>query len=164
MYWRIGPAYHKRTPRANKSAFKKLVGNGPPPGLLAVLGDKAVGWCQLTPRDALDYLNRVKKFRAVDNKPVWSISCFYIRIGYRKRGVSGALIQAAIDIAKQNGVPALEGYPLDADLTPSSSSTGYVSAFRRAGFKIVARNLPPQPIMRLDLRTKETTPGRRSKT
>src|SRR5215472_8857725 len=96
MYWRIGPAYRKRKPRTNKSAFKALVENGPPPGLIALLGEKAVGWCQLTPRNDLAYLDRVKKLRAVDDLPVWSLSCFYIRIGYRKKGVSGALIQTAI--------------------------------------------------------------------
>jgi len=169
MYWRIGPAYHKRTPRANKSAFKLIVRNGPPPGLIALLDSKAVGWCQLTPRAVLPHLDQVKKCRAVDDRPVWSISCFYIRIGYRKKGISGALIRAAIRMAKQNRAPALEGYPLDARLTPSSSSTGYVSAFLRAGFKIVARHFPPQPIMRLDLQgrnaasSRSSNPGRQTR-
>jgi hypothetical protein len=46
---------------------------------------------------------------------------------------------------------ALEAYPLDADLTPSVSSTGFASTFVRAGFKAVARRVPPRPIMRHDL-------------
>ena len=53
----------------------------------------------------------------------------------------------ALDAA---GAPALEAYPLDSDLTPSTSHTGYVSTFKRAGFKIVARHVPPRPIMRYD--------------
>ena len=163
MYWRIGPAYHKRTPRANKSAFQRIVRSGPPPGLIALLNDEAVGWCQLTPRVVLPHLDQVKKCRAVDDQPVWSITCFYVRMGYRKKGVSGALIQAAIKMAKQNRAPALEGYPLDAKLTPSSSSTGYVSAFLRAGFKVVARHFPPQPVMRLDLRGRNAASARSSK-
>jgi hypothetical protein len=40
----------------NKAAFRKVVKSGPPPGLLAFDGDVAVGWCQLTPRDALPWL------------------------------------------------------------------------------------------------------------
>jgi hypothetical protein len=47
---------------------------------------------------------------------------------------------------------ALEAYPLDADLTPSTSSTGYVSTFKKAGFKIVARHVPPRPIMRYEFK------------
>jgi hypothetical protein len=44
------------------------------------------------------------------------------------------LIAAAVKAAKKAGAPGLEGYPLDADLTPSASGTGYVSTFLRAGF------------------------------
>jgi hypothetical protein len=53
MYWRIGNDYRKRPPEANKAAFCELVKCGPTPGLLALDGDLAVGWCQLTPREAL---------------------------------------------------------------------------------------------------------------
>jgi GNAT superfamily N-acetyltransferase len=151
MYWRIGKAYGKRPREMNKAAFHEVVKRGPPPGLLAFHGDLAVGWCQLTPRHALPWLDRAWRLRRVDDVPVWSISCFYIRKGYRKRGVSSALIAAALKTAKSAGAPALEAYPLDADLTPSASWTGYASTFARAGFRIVGRHTPPRPIMRRDL-------------
>jgi GNAT superfamily N-acetyltransferase len=151
MYWRIGSAYHKRPRARNKAAFHEVVKNGPPPGLLAFDGNLAVGWCQLTPRDALPWLDRAWRLKRVDDVPVWSLSCFYIRKGYRKRGVTSALIAGALKIAKSAGAPALEAYPLDANLTPSSSSTGFASTFTRAGFKIIARRTPPRPIMRCNL-------------
>ena len=89
--------------------------------------------------------------------PVWSISCFYVRKGYRRRGVTSALIQAAVDAATTAaGAPVLEAYPLDADFTSSASGTGYSSTFMRAGFEIVARHVPARPIMRLDLRVLRT--------
>jgi GNAT superfamily N-acetyltransferase len=75
-----------------------------------------------------------------------------VRKGYRKRGVTSALIAAALKAAKRVKAPALEAYPLDAELTPSASGTGYVSTFARAGFKTVARRVPPRPIMRHDLK------------
>ena len=134
----------------NKVAFCELVRNGPPPGLLAFDGDLAVGWCQLTPRASLSWLDRTWRLKRIDDVPVWSISCFYVRKGYRKRGVTSALIAAALEAARHAGAPALEAYPLDADLTPSASSTGFVSTFERLGFKIVARHVPPRPIMRYD--------------
>jgi GNAT superfamily N-acetyltransferase len=87
--------------------------------------------------------------------PVWAISCFYICKGYRKKGVTSALVAAAIAAAKRAGAPALEAYPLDGVLTPSSSHTGFVSTFERAGFGIVARHVPPRPIMRYDFRAGE---------
>jgi GNAT superfamily N-acetyltransferase len=151
MYWRIGKAYVKRPGAQNKAAFHEIVKNGPPPGLLAFHGDLAVGWCQVTPRDAVPWLDRAWRLKRVDDVPVWSISCFYIRKGYRRRGVSSALIAAALKAAKSASAPALEAYPLDAELTGSSSWTGYASTFARAGFRVVGRHTPSRPIMRHEL-------------
>jgi GNAT superfamily N-acetyltransferase len=152
MYWRIGADYRRRPSDANKAAFCELVKSGPPPGLLAFDGDLAVGWCQLTPRDVLLWLDRMWRLKRVDEAPVWSLSCFYVRKGYRKRGVTSALIAAALEAVRRAGAPALEAYPLDANVTPSTSHTGYVSTFERLGFKIVARHTPARPIMRYDLK------------
>jgi GNAT superfamily N-acetyltransferase len=151
MYWRIGAAYRKQPRDHNKAAFRKIVKRGPPPGLLAFDGDAAVGWCQLTPRDALPWLDRTPRLARLDDVPVWSLSCFYVRIGYRKRGVTAALIAAALREAKRAGAAALEAYPLDPELTPSASSTGFVSTFARAGFRVAGCHVPARPIMRYDL-------------
>jgi GNAT superfamily N-acetyltransferase len=86
----------------------------------------------------------------VDDAAVWSISCFYIRIGYRRRGVMTALIEAAVAAARKAKAPAVEAYPLDGDLSPSSTSTGYAATFARLGFKEVARRSPERPIMRYE--------------
>jgi hypothetical protein len=64
MYWRIGAAYRKLPGAQNKAAFREIVKRGPPPGLVAFDGDVAVGWCQLTPRDALPGLDRVWRLGA----------------------------------------------------------------------------------------------------
>jgi GNAT superfamily N-acetyltransferase len=151
MYWRIGRAYRKRPHEENRAAFREVVKRGPPPGLLAFDGNMAVGWCQLTPRDAVPWLDRAWRLKSVDDVPVWSLSCFYVRKGYRRRGVASALIAAAVKAAQRAKAPALEAYPLDAEQTPSASWTGYASTFARAGFKTVARRVPPRPIMRHDL-------------
>jgi GNAT superfamily N-acetyltransferase len=151
MYWRIGSAYRSRPREQNKKAFREIVERGPPPGLLAFDGDLAVGWCQLTPRDTLPWLDRVWRLKRVDDVPVWSLSCFYVRKGYRKRGITAALVAAALQAAKREKAPALEAYPLDAELTPSASGTGFASTFARAGFKAIARHVQPRPIMRHDL-------------
>ena len=150
MYWRIGAAYRKRSPELNRQGFRQVVSEGPPPGLLALDGDLAVGWCQITPRDSLPWLDRAWRLRRVDDMPVWSISCFYIRIGYRRRGVTAALIRAALDAARKAKAPSVEAYPLDGKLSPSATSTGYASTFARLGFREVARHSPERPIMRFD--------------
>ena len=152
MYWRIGAVYRKRPGRTSKGAFREVVKRGPPPGLLAFDGDVAVGWCQLTPRDQVPKLDRAWRLKRVDDLPVWSLSCFYVRKGYRRQGITSLLIAAALKRAKHARAPALEAYPLDRNLTPSTTSTGISSTFERAGFKTVARRVPSRPIMRHDLK------------
>jgi hypothetical protein len=59
MYWRLGGTYRGRR-EGNKETLRKIVKRGPSPGLLAFDGDLPVGWCQLTPRDALPWLDRMR--------------------------------------------------------------------------------------------------------
>lgn len=152
MYWRIGVAYRQNPREKNRAAFRKVVEHGPPPGLLAFDGDVPVGWCQLTPREALPVLDRTWRLKRVDDVPVWSLSCLYVRKGYRRKGITSALIAAALKAARRAKAPALEAYPFDAEKSPSATGTGYASTFARAGFKIVARRAPARPIMRHDLK------------
>ena len=164
MYPRIGHAYCKRPAAANRKAFREIVRHGPPPGLLAFDGELPVGWCQLTPRDAVPWLDRTWRLKRVDDVPVWSLSCLYVRIGYRKQGIATALIVEAMRVAERAKAPALEAYPFDAAVSPSSTSTGYASTFTRLGFKVVARRIPARPIMRHDLESNraESAAGERT--
>lgn len=151
MYWRIGAAYRKRAASENRNEFQALVTEGPPPGLLAFAGELAVGWCQVTPCDALPWIDKTWRLKRVDDMPVWAVSCFYVRKGWRRKGVTRALIDGAVTMARAAGAPALEAYPLDGAVSPSATSTGYVSTFLRAGFREVARWSPEKPILRLEL-------------
>ena len=155
MYWRLGGAYRERPRDDNKAALRALAKRGPPPGLLAFDGDLAVGWCQLTPRAALPWLERARVARRIDDLPVWSLSCFYVRRGHRRRGVMAALIAAAVRAARRAKAPALEAYPVDTKAPSHTSNifTGTASTFARAGFKTVARSTPARPLMRHDLKT-----------
>jgi len=154
MYWRIGSAYSKRPREKNKASFKRVVKRGPPPGLLAFDGERAVGWCQVTPRASLPRLETARFTRRVDDKPVWSLSCFYVRRGYRKKGVTAALIDAALKAAKRAKAPALEAYPVDVKALQSTTNlyTGVASTLAHAGFKVVARPAPHRPTMRHELK------------
>jgi len=156
MYCRIGSEYKRRPTAANKADLREIVRQGPPPGLIAFDGELPVGWCQLTPRDDVPWLDRTWRRARVDDLPVWSLSCLYVRIGYRRRGVSTALIREALRVAKRAKAAALEAYPFDAAVSPNATSTGYASTFARAGFKVVARRIPARPIMRHDLKPTRT--------
>ena len=160
MYWRIGSAYHERPRDANRRALRAIVKRGPPPGLLAFDGDVAVGWCEVCPRADLPHLDGTRLLKRVDDKPVWSIACFFIRRAYRRKGVTSALIAEAVRVARGAGAPALEAYPIDTRVpeAPGNLYTGIASTFARHGFKTVARRVRYRPVMRRALRT----PRRRS--
>jgi GNAT superfamily N-acetyltransferase len=151
MYWRIGAEYRERPAEANRAGLRQLVDNGPPPGLVALAAHLVVGWCQVTPRHEIPAIDRLWRLRPVDDLPVWSISCLYVRKGFRKQGVTAALIAEAVEVARRAGAPAIEAYPFDAGVSPSTTGTGYASTFERAGFTTVARREPARPIMRLVL-------------
>ena len=113
----------------------------------------AVGgcWCSLAPRQAYPALDSSIHLKKVDEKPVWSIVCFYIHRRYRRHGLSLGLIQAAIGYARQQGAQILEAYPLDprqARLSSGSAYTGLAPAFIQCGFVEVARRSPRRPILR----------------
>ena len=79
MYWRIGPRYRERPRADNRDDLRQLTASAQPPGLLAFDGDLAVGWCELAPRADLAWLDHSRFLGPVDDLPVWSLPCFYVR-------------------------------------------------------------------------------------
>lgn len=155
MYWQVGALYRRRPAEENRDALRDRVRAGPPPGLVAFDGELAVGWCQVTPRSAIPALAEMWRLRPADgddDAPVWSISCLYVRKGYRRRGVTSALVAEAVEVVRRAGGAVVEAYPFDADASPSATGTGYASTFAKAGFTTVARRVPARPIVRLHLR------------
>jgi len=150
MYWWLGPAYHKRPRAENRRDLCDLAASARPPGLLAFDGDRAVGWCLLAPRADLPWLARARYLGPVDDLPVWSVPCFFVRRTHRGTGVSGALVDAATEAARRAGAPALEAYPIDTGIPGHTRNTfpGVASVFARRGFAVVARRADDRPIMR----------------
>ncbi len=111
---RIGGDYRRRSPQRNRSDFRGVVEQGPPPGLLALRDEVAVGWCQVAPREALPAIDRAWRTRKVDDVPVWVIACFYVRKGHRQQGITSALIAAASDPGGVLGGNCLGGFGLPA--------------------------------------------------
>jgi len=76
-----------------------------------------VGWCQLSSRDSLPWLDRTPPLKRVDDLPVWCISCCYVRKVLSQAGYYSGPDSRSVERAGRNsGVPALEAYPLDGDL------------------------------------------------
>lgn len=116
------------------------------PGLIAYRGGEAVGWVSLGPRSDYERLQRSTVLGPLDDKPVWSIVCFVVGRRARGQGVARALLEAAVDYAREHGATLLEAYPVETDgsRVPSASAyTGTLSMFERAGFTVAARRRAP---------------------
>jgi len=141
---------------SNKRALKALVDRGVVPGLVGYERDRPIGWVSLGPRDDYAKLARSPVMKPVDEKPVWSIICFFVDAKARHRGVADALLEGAIAWAKKQRVTLLEGYPCDKGRRSADDSMwfGSKSMFDRAGFVEVARRKPQRPIVRKTLRVR----------
>jgi len=155
MWWRRGRKdYRAGQGEGNKRAMKALVDSGEIPGILSYVGGKPAGWCALAPRETYAALARSHILKPVDEKPVWSVTCFFIAKGHRRKGLSSKLLEAAVKFAASRGAKIVEGYPREprkADEPEPFLYTGLASAFRKAGFKEVVRRSETRPIMRQTL-------------
>jgi len=155
MWWKLSRAeWTAGKGTKNKNALKKIVESGISPGIIAYDGAQPVGWCALEPRENYPVLTRSRSFTPIDNQPVWSITCFFIKNTHRRKGLSVALLKAAAKYAKKKRAKLLEGYPsvVHKDNVPGPFIwTGTESAFKKAGFVEVARPSASRRIMRRSL-------------
>jgi GNAT superfamily N-acetyltransferase len=126
-------------------------------GLVAYLDEEPAGWCAVEPRPAYPRMARNMRVpwdgRAQDKEDegVWAVTCFVVRAGFRRRGISRALARSAVDFARDRGARALEGYPITTkDVILSELHVGTVGAFEAAGFTEVSRPTLRRVVMRLD--------------
>jgi GNAT superfamily N-acetyltransferase len=158
MWWRLPAAdFVRLCGEGTKRLFREIVDSGEPPGILAYAAGKPVGWCAVGPREAYVRLTASPKYRKilapVDDEPVWSVVCFYVLPGCRRRGITVPLLKAAVAFAASRGARIVEGYPVDKGKLPSPSAwTGPVGTFKKAGFVEVARRDPVRPILRYFVR------------
>ena len=112
------------------------------PGVLAYDGDEVVGWAAVAPRSELPFA-RSAKIPHVDDLPVWSVWCLRVRPGHRGQGISHALLRGAVDYAREQGAPAVEGYPADNGDAKVDLTMAYVGTrrlFEAAGFTLASRD------------------------
>jgi GNAT superfamily N-acetyltransferase len=128
MYWRLprgGKLWDENKGAKNKRAFKMLVTSGKVHGCLAFANDEGpVGWCCVGPRRDFPRLERTKALQTDWDEGTWSVVCFFIRTGWRHRGVATHLLKGAVEVARAKGAKRLEGYPV----RPSPSGTGEIPA------------------------------------
>jgi len=153
MHWRLTNSDYQRSKGIeNKRAMQNLVDSGRRPGIIAYHGKRPIGWCAVAPRNEYVRFETSRTLRAIDESPVWSVTCLFIAPDHRRRGLSAALLSAASEFAFSQGAQILEGYPYlpvrGSNLPDVFYFTGFVSAFRKAGFKKVAQPTERRLIMR----------------
>jgi GNAT superfamily N-acetyltransferase len=160
QYWRASSSdYRTLGLGGGRRALWAQLAGAPAPGVVAYLEDEPAGWCGIGPRASMERLVRSRTIPAVDDRPVWSVVCFKVRPGFRRRGVARALLAGAVAYAREQGAPAVEAYPIDATgdrLDVAFSYVGFVSTFEAAGFvpivETAARSAGrPRVLMRLEL-------------
>jgi GNAT superfamily N-acetyltransferase len=119
-----------------------------------------VGWVAVEPRTEyprLLGLPTVWKGRPDEDKQddsVWAVTCFVVRKGYRRRGITYALAAAAVGYARTNGARALEGYAMltqpGREITWGELHVGARQVFAEAGLAEVSRPSVRRAVMRID--------------
>jgi GNAT superfamily N-acetyltransferase len=145
---------------ANRAALEQQVRGGPPPGVVGYLDGVPSGWSAVAPRPGYTKLTRSSLLRDTPDDEladpgVWALTCFVVRRPARRRGLSAALIDGAVALARAGGARVVEGYPVDVDahgrISAAALYHGPLSVFLRAGFTEVARPTPDRPVVRLEV-------------
>ncbi len=162
LYYRVSAGeFNRLRGEERPDHLRALCARDQAPGMLAYLDGVPVGWCALGPRTEMERLQRSRTIPKVDERPVWSIVCFVVRPGYRRRGVARALLDGGIAYASSCEAVALEAYPVDTAGGRISGTFAYVGTtkmFEEAGFtrilETAARSAGlPRWLMRRELST-----------
>jgi GNAT superfamily N-acetyltransferase len=152
MTWRAQPKeFSKNKGAGNKRAMHKLVKAGEPIGVIGYLNAEPIGWCAVAPREKFIRLENSRVLKRIDDRPVWSVTCFFVIKEYRRKGLSTELLKGVIKYCRKNRVKIIEGYPsvpYSTNIPAAFAWTGIPSAFKKAGFKMAARRSRTRPIMR----------------
>jgi hypothetical protein len=155
MYFRLPyKDFQANKPDGNKKLMKQLVNKGMPLGLIASINNEPVGWIALAPREDYMRMENSRSFKRIDDKPVWSITCFFIKKAFRHVGLSSELIKGAVDLAKKKKIKTLEAYPAIpyAEKVPHPFLwVGVLSSFIKNGFSIVQQNSKSRAMVRIEL-------------
>ena len=143
---------------ARGKKVKELMKRGPL-GVLAYDGEEVVGWAAVAPRAETAFAVS-RTIPQIDDLDVWAVWCIRVRPGHRGKGISHALLAGAVDFARAQGAPAIEGYPVDNQGKKVDLTMAYVgtrSLFEKAGFEMAAVTSStldgfPRVLMRRDLR------------
>ena len=140
MWWRRrgGKSWAACRGEANRLAFRDLVLSSAAKGIIAFNGDEPIGWCNFGPREDFQRLVASRVLQRPSKAKRWSIACFYVRAGWRRKGIAQLLLARATAEAFRRGAEEVEGYPKSYGSDGNSPAafvwTGLPRMFEAAGF------------------------------
>ena len=121
-------------------------------GLLAYREGKVVGWCNAAPRELLHALAAEP---IANPEQVGTILCFLVAPSARGRGVATALLNAACQYLREQGLILVEANPRPSAKGTAENHFGSLSMYLTAGFAVrrtdadgsvwVVKELQPTP-------------------
>src|SRR5205085_11665877 len=153
MWWRVrkGERFMQIHGAEAKRRQKALVLAGKSHGLIAFAGDEPVGWCAYGQRTEFSALGRSRTLACDDAERVWALPCFFIKSGWRGRGVARTLLRAAIDSLRRQGARVIEAYPVRPPASNATAFTGTVPWFESEGFRVLTNRPRGRQRARLEL-------------
>lgn len=137
MRWRMPSAEYSRSTKEQRvAALDALIAADTPAGVLAYLDGEPIGWVSVAPRESYGALERYRALARIDERPVWSVACFFVDSRARRQGVTLGLLRAAVAYARSRGAAIIEGYPVAPDAR-IYTYMGSPATFRAAGFEDV---------------------------
>lgn len=122
-----------RTAVQNRALACERAADGRMQGHLAYADGQVAGWCNAAPRRLVHALDDEP---VADADQVGSIVCFLVAPPYRGRGVSKALLAAACEGLRAQGLRIAEAYPRPNASTPAENHFGPLPMYLAAGFTV----------------------------
>ena len=125
--------WSSRSAEENKSSACERIKCGRMQGLLAYRGDEVVGWCNAAPRPMLDAFADEPD---PDEDRLGQITCFVVAKAHRRTGVARALLDAACEHLRQQGLSIAEASPSRSASSDAENHFGPLSLYISAGFEV----------------------------
>ena len=106
--------------------MRKLCESEPGPSVLAYVEGEVAGWCSVAPKSTYRALVNSRTIPHIEDEGAWSVVCFVVRPGFRRRGLMHHLLDGAVGHAHAMSARVLEGYPVDPEGERIDQTSGYV--------------------------------------
>ena len=153
-FMRTGPELDADWGEGNKGFLYEKVRAGEPLGVLALDGERPLGWVAVAPRATYPRLARSAVTASDAGPGTWSVTCFFVHRDARRRGLARTLVGAAVDFARDRGARTVEGHPVDTGGRRSVSGDlyhGTLDMFLSEGFSLVERRGRRRALVRREL-------------